>query len=75
MGLAAYDIQGSGKSWSLIHGGKPEGDYETPEAAFEAAVAAASLALREGHDVRVTVNSQPAMQVEPLSSLMSRNAD
>jgi len=75
MGLAAYDIQGSGKSWSIIHGGKPEGDYETPEAAFEAAVAAASLAIRQGHDVRVTVNSQPAVQFAPLSSLMPRNSD
>jgi phosphotransferase system HPr-like phosphotransfer protein len=28
--------------------------YETKEAAFEAAVAAASLALRQGHEVRVS---------------------
>jgi uncharacterized protein (DUF58 family) len=28
--------------------------YETKEAAFEAAIAAASLALRQGHEVRVT---------------------
>jgi hypothetical protein len=69
MGLAAYDIQGSGKSWSIFHDGKSEGDYATPEAAFEAAVAAASLALREGHDIRVTLTSQPASKVEPLSSL------
>jgi hypothetical protein len=69
MGLAAYDVQGSGKSWSIFHDGKAEGDYETPEAAFEAAVAAASLALREGHDIRVTVNSQSTTKVEPLSSL------
>ena len=75
MGLAAYDIQGSGKHWSIIHGGKPEGDYETPEAAFEAAVAAASMAIRQGHDVRVTVNRQPPMQFEPLSSLMPHDTD
>jgi len=74
MGLAAYDIQGSGKSWSIFHDGRAEGDYETPEAAFEAAVAAASLALREGHDVRVTVG-QPRVGVEPLSSLAPRKAD
>jgi hypothetical protein len=29
--------------------------YATKEAAFEAAVAAASLAIREGHDVHVSV--------------------
>ena|ERR1700733_2796987 len=29
--------------------------YETKEAAFESAVAAASLALRQGHEVRITV--------------------
>ena len=28
--------------------------YQTKESAFEAAVAAASLALRQGHEVRVT---------------------
>ena len=72
MGLAAYDIQGSGKCWSIFHDGKPEGDYETPEAAFEAAVAAASLALREGHEIRVTVKIQSVLDVEPLSSLMPR---
>ncbi|MBC7855553.1 MAG: hypothetical protein IAF94_19155 [Pirellulaceae bacterium] len=74
MGLAAYDIQGSGKSWSIFHDGKPEGDYETSEAAFEAAVAAASLALRQGHDVRVTVKGESALDVEPLSSLMRRQS-
>jgi len=75
MGLAAYDIQGSGKSWSIFHDGKPEGDYETSEAAFEAAVAAASLALREGHEVRVTVQSKSTVSVAPLSSLMRAKGD
>jgi hypothetical protein len=73
MGLAAYDVQGSGKSWAIFHNGKPEGDYETAEAAFEAAVAAASLALREGHEVRVTVGQRETAHVAPLSSLTPRS--
>jgi hypothetical protein len=55
MGLAVYDITGADKEWRVRHDGKAENVYETKEAAFEAAVAAASLALRQGHEVRVTV--------------------
>ena len=54
MGLAAYDIVGNDSEWRVRHDGKAENVYETKEAAFEAAVAAASLALRQGHEVRVT---------------------
>jgi len=75
MGLAAYDVQGLGKRWSIFHDGAPEGDYETAEAAFEAAVAAASLALREGHEIRVTVKGQQSLDVRPLSSLMPSKAE
>ena len=73
MGLAAYDVQGSDKSWSIFHDGKAEGEYETAEAAFEAAVAAASLALREGHEVRVTVGASAVPKVAPLSTLAARS--
>lgn len=38
----------------MQHDRKAENVYETKEAAFEAAVAAASLALRQGHEVRAT---------------------
>ena len=41
------------------HDGKAENEYATKEAAFEAAIAAASLALRQGHEVTVTA---PASQ-------------
>jgi hypothetical protein len=54
MGLAAYEIIGNNAEWRVRHDGKAENIYETKEAAFEAAVAAASLALREGHEVRVS---------------------
>lgn len=54
MGLALYEIVGDAGEWRVTHDGKAENVYETKEAAFEAAVAAASLALRQGHEVRVT---------------------
>ena len=54
MGLAVYGIIGTDAEWRVRHDGKAENMYETKEAAFEAAVAAASLALRQGHDLRVS---------------------
>jgi hypothetical protein len=39
----------------VSHDGKAENVYQTKESAFEAAVAAASLALRQGHEVRIAV--------------------
>jgi hypothetical protein len=50
---ASYEIIGRDAEWRVHHDGKAENVYETKEAAFEAAVAAASLALRQGHEVRV----------------------
>jgi hypothetical protein len=55
MGLAAYDIVGQDGAWHVEHDGVSRNVYQTKEAAFEAAVAAASLAMRQGHAVRVTV--------------------
>jgi hypothetical protein len=54
MGLATYAIVATGKTWGVLHDGHVEGDYITKESAFEAAVAAASLAIREGHEVHVS---------------------
>lgn len=54
MGLANYAITAVNGRWSILHDGEVEGDYITKEAAFEAAVAAASLAIREGHEVHVS---------------------
>ncbi|KIZ47467.1 MULTISPECIES: hypothetical protein [Rhodopseudomonas] len=63
MGLATYaiietaaDANSDGtNTWGILHDGEVEGVYATKEAAFESAVAAASLAVREGHEVHVTV--------------------
>ena len=60
MGLASYEIVGRGGEWRVSHDGKAENVYETIKAAFEAPVAAASLALRQGHEVRVTAPSRIA---------------
>ena len=54
MGMAAYEIFGTEGEWRVRHDGAAENVYATKEAAFEAAVAAASLALRQGHEVKVT---------------------
>ena len=54
MGLANYRILGTAGNWTVEHDGQSPNTYETKEAAFEAAVAAASLALRQGHEVLVS---------------------
>jgi hypothetical protein len=54
MGIAKYEIFGTEGSWRVRHDGKAENEYATKEAAFEAAIAAASLAIRQGHEVIVT---------------------
>jgi hypothetical protein len=54
MGVASYEISGHGKEWRVRHDGKADNVHETKESAFEAAVTAASLALRQGHTVQVS---------------------
>ena len=65
MGLATYAITPIADKWGILHDGEVEGDYVTKEAAFEAAVAAASLAIREGHEVHVSAPG--AALSEPLT--------
>jgi hypothetical protein len=54
MGLASYEIVGTGGEWRIQHDGKADNVYRTKEAAFEAAVVAASLALKQGHEVQIS---------------------
>lgn len=54
MGLANYKIFGRPGEWHVEHDGKVANTYETKESAFEAAAAAASLAIREGHEIMIT---------------------
>lgn len=60
MGLAEYMIVAQGDEWGVLHDGSIKNRYATKEAAFEAAVAAASLAIREGHAVRLSVPNRAA---------------
>jgi len=55
MGLAEYMVVAQGAEWGVLHDGSVLNRYATKESAFEAAVAAASLAIREGHEVRISV--------------------
>ncbi|MBP1294276.1 hypothetical protein [Bradyrhizobium elkanii] len=54
MGFASYRILGRAGSWTVEHDGETPNKYDTKEAAFEAAVVAASLALRQGHEIAIT---------------------
>jgi hypothetical protein len=55
MGLAQYAIVAVGDRWGVLHDGNVEGDFTTKESAFESASAAASLAIRQGHEIHVSV--------------------
>jgi hypothetical protein len=54
MGLAQYAIVPVRNRWGVLHDGDVKGEYATKEAAFESAVAAASTAIRQGHEVHVS---------------------
>ena len=54
MGRASYAVLEQGDKWIVLHDGESNGDFATKEAAFESAIAAASLAIRQGHEVSVT---------------------
>lgn len=60
MGSAAYKIDPYKGGWGVSHDGSTVGPYETKEAAFEATVAAASNAMREGHSIEITAPGREA---------------
>ncbi len=55
MGLAQYAVVPVRDQYGVLHDGEITAEYATREAAFESAVAAASLAIRQGHEVHVSV--------------------
>lgn len=64
MGRAYYSIvklNGTGH-WAIRHDGRLCGDYATKEAAFEAAVAPASNAIKEGQAVTISVDGTEATE-------------
>lgn len=54
---ATCDIVNDGANWTINHDERREGSYATAEAAFEAAVAAASNSIREGLETTIHVAS------------------
>jgi len=65
MGLAQYAIVPLREQWGVLHDGDVNGEYATKEAAFEAAVAAASLAMRQGHEVHLSVPARNEGKADP----------
>ena len=57
MGVAQYEIVPVGKLWGVQHDGKINGKYSTKEAAFESAAVAASMAIKQGHEIQISVPS------------------
>jgi hypothetical protein len=55
MALAQYAVVARGQGWAILHDGNANNEYATKEAAFEAAIAAAGLAIREGHEIHISV--------------------
>ncbi|MFB9270197.1 hypothetical protein ACFFWD_44940 [Bradyrhizobium erythrophlei] len=55
MGLAQYSVIPVQNEWGVLHDGNVNAGYATKEAAFESAMKAASLAIRQGHEVHVSV--------------------
>jgi hypothetical protein len=62
MGLAQYSVIPVHDGWGVLHDGNVNGGYATKEAAFESAMTAASLAIRQGHEVHVSVPASPDVE-------------
>jgi phosphotransferase system HPr-like phosphotransfer protein len=60
MSLAQYAIVAVGDQWGVLHDGDIKSEYATKEAAFESAAAAASIAIRQGHEVHLSVPGNEA---------------
>ena len=63
MGLAAYEIVPYETGWGVAHDRSVGGPYATKEAAFEAAAAAASIAMREGHAIEISAPGREAESI------------
>lgn len=62
MGSALYVVVQTEDGWAVEHDGTVGMSYLTKEAAFEAAVPPASLALHEGHEVTIRVPGKQAAE-------------
>jgi hypothetical protein len=66
MGTAIYVIVPTEDGWAVEHDGAISMSYVTKEAAFEAAVPGASMALHDGHEVIIKV---PGAEAPPEPAL------
>jgi hypothetical protein len=73
MGLAEYMIVSKAGGWSVLHDGEARNEYATKQAAFEAAVGAASMAIRGGHEVRIKRAKPRGRQQNPGPLSIPRN--
>mgnify|MGYP001206779531 CR=1 FL=1 len=55
MGQVSYKVVPNEDGWSVEHDGSRDGAYSTREAAFEAVVAAATGAIKSGHEITIAV--------------------
>lgn len=60
MQRTSYAIKHAGSSWTIDHDGDIGGEYATKEAAFEAAAAAASNAIKDGLGILISVPAPTA---------------
>jgi hypothetical protein len=65
MSMAAYKVIPHEGGWGIDHQGKVAGPFASKEAALEAALGPAMNAIKEGHDVSLTVpgseGTEPAL--------------
>ena len=64
MAPALYKVTPTEGGWSVHHDEEASAAYELLESAFEAACAAASVALKQGQDVTITVEQRRASEAE-----------
>jgi hypothetical protein len=57
VGVAQHEIVPVGKLWGVQHDGKINGKYSTKESALESAAVAASMAIKQGHEIQISVPS------------------
>jgi hypothetical protein len=78
MAQAVYRIFGDAEGWTIEHDGKAGGRYELPEAAFEAAISAASLAMKQRNNVTISVlfpeGEKPAGDDAQVAGIPDRSA-
>ena len=72
MGRLVYNVAKAPIGWSLFRDRERVGGFVSKEAALEAATAAASAALREGHSIQINVPGSDPSEGEKAESWPER---